>query len=172
VPGPARAACLTGPWLLMQQCSSTYPWTQKHPGMRLQRLMLCTLCAGLGDRVCAKLPGGVDTCLSHMPAFTVASDVCLHSACWLTICAVGLLCCAVLCCGCSMRLLRPQALVQEEAIRYWATTTAYRSARSSDVTVTGICPCIGVVCWHVVSAVQHELTPNTPPNHVSLTSVE
>lgn len=26
----------------------------------------------------------------------------------------------------SMRLLRPQALVQEEAIRYWATTTAYR----------------------------------------------
>jgi hypothetical protein len=25
-----------------------------------------------------------------------------------------------------MRLLRPQALVQEEAIRYWATTTAYR----------------------------------------------
>jgi len=28
--------------------------------------------------------------------------------------------------GCSMRLLRPQALVQEEAIRYWATTTAYR----------------------------------------------
>ncbi|WIA39023.1 hypothetical protein OEZ86_005171 [Tetradesmus obliquus] len=36
----------------------------------------------------------------------------------------------------SMRLLRPQALVQEEAIRYWATTTAYRmdlaAARSSD----------------------------------------
>lgn len=29
-------------------------------------------------------------------------------------------------CACSMRLLRPQALVQEEAIRYWATTTAYR----------------------------------------------
>jgi hypothetical protein len=26
----------------------------------------------------------------------------------------------------SMRLLRPQALVQEESIRYWATTTAYR----------------------------------------------
>ncbi|KAI8474409.1 MAG: hypothetical protein J3K34DRAFT_518152 [Monoraphidium minutum] len=26
----------------------------------------------------------------------------------------------------SMRLLRPQALVQEEAIRHWATTTAYR----------------------------------------------
>lgn len=37
-------------------------------------------------------------------------------------------CCAVLCCACSMRLLRPQALVQEEAIRFWATTTAYRSA--------------------------------------------
>jgi hypothetical protein len=33
---------------------------------------------------------------------------------------------AVLLCLCSMRLLRPQALVQEEAIRYWATTTAYR----------------------------------------------
>eukprot|EP00775_Hariotina_reticulata_P012305 gene12305-12441_t len=36
----------------------------------------------------------------------------------------------------SMRLLRPQALVQEEAIRYWATTTAYRmdlaAARSGD----------------------------------------
>lgn len=34
--------------------------------------------------------------------------------------------CCVLLCLCSMRLLRPQALVQEEAIRYWATTTAYR----------------------------------------------
>lgn len=36
----------------------------------------------------------------------------------------------------SMRLLRPQALVQEEAIRYWATTTAYRmdlaAARGAD----------------------------------------
>lgn len=36
----------------------------------------------------------------------------------------------------SMRLLRPQALVQEEAIRYWATTVGYRmdlaAARSSD----------------------------------------
>lgn len=36
--------------------------------------------------------------------------------------------CPALPCLCdhSMRLLRPQALVQEEAIRYWATTTAYR----------------------------------------------
>jgi small GTP-binding protein len=36
----------------------------------------------------------------------------------------------------SMRLLRPQALVQEEAIRHWASTTAYRmdlaAARSGD----------------------------------------
>mmetsp|Transcript_30729 Transcript_30729/g.91163 ORF Transcript_30729/g.91163 Transcript_30729/m.91163 type:complete len:235 (-) Transcript_30729:1254-1958(-) len=36
----------------------------------------------------------------------------------------------------TMRLLRPQALVQEEAIRHWATTTAYRmdlaAARSGD----------------------------------------
>lgn len=31
----------------------------------------------------------------------------------------------------SMRLLRPQALVQEEAIRYWATTTAYRCVRAA-----------------------------------------
>jgi hypothetical protein len=44
----------------------------------------------------------------------------------------------------SMRLLRPQALVQEEAIRYWATTTAYRCGYH--------CKWLKVTCYkHVVS---------------------
>lgn len=115
-------------------------WREGWQGVRLWEEFLCVLVSL--SALAHPCPRSCSVCLSHSTLCGWSHTCLLHTTSHFPAPSKPFN---------SMRLLRPQALVQEEAIRYWATTTAYRCVYVCDISRCDCCLFWGDVAPHCLA---------------------